>query len=43
MQRKTFDPKEFRETKEEQRKNDGLQKECIGNLLEIWRWSSRWR
>ena len=33
----TVDPKEFKKTKEEQRKMNGLQKECMDNLLEIWR------
>ena len=34
----TVDPKEFKETKEEQRKmNNGLQKDFVDNLLEIWR------
>ena len=32
----TFGPKEFKNTKEEKKLN-GLQKECIDNLLEIWR------
>ena len=34
--KETVDPKEFEKTKE-QRKVNGLQKECIDNLLEIWR------
>ena len=32
----TVDFKEFKKTKEEQKKN-GLQKECMDYLLEIWR------
>ena len=32
----TVDPKEFKNTKEEKKLN-GLQKECMDNLLEIWR------
>ena len=31
------DPKEFKKTKEDQRKIKGLKKECMDNLLEIWR------
>ena len=33
----TVDPKEFRKTKEEQRKMNAQQKECMDSLLEIWR------
>ena len=33
----TVAPKEFKKTKREQRKMNGLQKECMDNLLEIWR------
>ena len=33
----TVDPKEFKKTKEEQSKMNGLKKECMDNLLEIWR------
>ena len=34
----TVDPKQFKKTKDEQRKKrNGLQKECINNLLEIGR------
>ena len=34
----TVDPKEFKKTREEQqKKKNGLQKECMDNLLYIWR------
>ena len=34
----TVDPKEFKKIKEVQRKKmNGLQKECMDNLLEMWR------
>ena len=36
----TVDPKEFNKTKEEQKMN-GLEKECMDNLLEIWRTRTR--
>ena len=35
--KKTVDPKEFKKTKEEQRNMNGRRKECMDNLLEIWR------
>ena len=35
--KETADPKEFKKIKEAQRKMNGLQKECMDNLLEIWR------
>ena len=34
--KETVDPKDLIKTKEEQRKNEWPQKECIDNLLEIW-------
>ena len=33
----TIDPKELKKIKEGQRKMNGMQKECMANLLEIWR------
>ena len=33
----TIDPKELKKIKEGQRKMNGMQKECMDNLLEIWR------
>ena len=33
----TIDPKELKKIKEGQRKMNGMQKECMNNLLEIWR------
>ena len=37
IHKETVDPKEFKKTKEEQRKINGLQIECLDNLPEIWR------
>ena len=33
----TIDPKELKKIKERQRKMNGMQKECMDNLLETWR------
>ena len=33
----TIDPRELKKIKEGQRKMNGMQKECMDNLLEIWR------
>ena len=33
----TVDPTEFKKTTKRQRKSNGLRKECMDNLLEIWR------